>query len=231
MGSRHSLYPPPGRSSVFVVVVAAAAAVPAAAAATTLQSRITSVLAAHGFAGTATGLRVFDLSTATSLYDAPHRDTAPAGLQREARHLVDRARQMGRDVPLQDRAAHDRHARQRRRLHRRLYLKGFGDPSLSTVSLSGARPALEDLAARRLRHRAEERRRQEDRRPRRRRRQLLRRRPLRELLEARHERLLRPLSALVPERRHPGQRPPRRATRRATRPPSSPPCCASRASR
>ena len=67
MGSRHNR----ARHRalvVFVAVLAAAAAVPAAAAASTLQARITSVLAARGFAGATSAVRVFDLSTAKSLY-------------------------------------------------------------------------------------------------------------------------------------------------------------------
>ena len=53
---------------VFVAVVAAAAAVPAAAAATTLQARVTSILVARGFGGGTSSARIFDLSTARSLY-------------------------------------------------------------------------------------------------------------------------------------------------------------------
>ena len=51
------------------VVFAVTAAVPAAAGASTLTYRIVRALKAHGFAGSTTGVRVYNLSTATALYE------------------------------------------------------------------------------------------------------------------------------------------------------------------
>ena len=118
---------------VFVAVVAAAAAVPAAAAATTLQSRITSVLAAHALAGTSTGLRVFDLSTATSLYT--HRTAAqllPASNEKLVTSSTALAR-WGATFRFKTELLTTGSLDSAGVFTGRLYLKGFGDPSLSTA--------------------------------------------------------------------------------------------------
>lgn len=51
-----------------LIVLGLALAAPAAATATTLQTRITTALRAHGFAGSTSDVRVYDLSTGTGLY-------------------------------------------------------------------------------------------------------------------------------------------------------------------
>ncbi|MGD0998854.1 MAG: D-alanyl-D-alanine carboxypeptidase/D-alanyl-D-alanine-endopeptidase, partial [Thermoleophilia bacterium] len=115
------------------VAMAAAAAVPAAAAAT-LQARVTAILAADGVAGPSTGLRIFDLSTNTALYD---RHSATELLPASNEKLVTSATALARWGAA---------FRFRTELFTtgtlgsggvytgRIYLKGFGDPSLSTES-------------------------------------------------------------------------------------------------
>ena len=133
MGSRHN----PARRralTVFVAVLAAAAAVPAAAAASTLQARITSVLSAHGFAGAATGLRVVDLSTATSLYE---RHSATQLMPASNEKLVTSSTALakwGAAFRFKTELFTTGTLGSNGVYKGRLYLKGFGDPSLSTAS-------------------------------------------------------------------------------------------------
>jgi serine-type D-Ala-D-Ala carboxypeptidase/endopeptidase (penicillin-binding protein 4) len=117
---------------------AASPAPPSAAAtssaATTLQARIAAILAADGFAGPATGVRVFDLSTAKPLYD---------------RHIGTRLRPASNEKLVTSATALAKWGAAHRfktellttgtidsagAYHGLLYLKGFGDPSFSTGS-------------------------------------------------------------------------------------------------
>ena len=119
---------------VLAVVAATALAVPAGATATTLQTRITKILSTNGFGGSATGVRVYDLSTATTLYER-HGTTMLRPASNEK--LVTSATALARwgaafrfRTELFTTGTLDGAGVYRGRL----YLKGFGDPSLSTSS-------------------------------------------------------------------------------------------------
>jgi len=128
----------PVRTSVCLLiataVVAAAAAVPAAAAATTLSARLTSALTAHGFGGSATGVRVVDLSTMTALYD---RHTATQLLPASNEKLVTSSTALAKwgakyrfktEMLTTGTLADDG------TYTGAIFIKGFGDPTLCTAS-------------------------------------------------------------------------------------------------
>ena len=120
--------------AVVVAVVAAALAVPASAAATTLQTRITKILSANGFAGSSTGVRVFDLSTATALYGR-HSTTMlrPASNEKLVTSATALAR-WGASYRFKTELFTTGTVDAAGVYRGRLYLKGFGDPSFSTHS-------------------------------------------------------------------------------------------------
>jgi len=114
------------------IVVAAALAVPATAAAT-LQTRITTILAAHGFAGGASGTRVYDLSTHRLLYSRhPGTTLAPASNEKLVTSATALAR-WGADHRFTTQLYTTGTLDADGVLHGRLYLKGRGDPTLSTA--------------------------------------------------------------------------------------------------
>jgi D-alanyl-D-alanine carboxypeptidase/D-alanyl-D-alanine-endopeptidase (penicillin-binding protein 4) len=120
------------RLRTLVAVVVMAVAVPATAHATALQSRITSILSRYGFADGQTGVRVFDLSTSSSLYA---RNIATLRVPASNEKLVTSATALARwgaryrfKTELYTSGTLDADGV----LHGRLYLKGYGDPSLST---------------------------------------------------------------------------------------------------
>lgn len=120
--------------AVFVAVAAAALAVPAGAAAATLQTRITKILSANGFAGAATGVRVFDLSTATSLYER-HSTTMlrPASNEKLVTSATALAK-WGAAYRFKTRLYTTGTVDSAGVYRGLIYLKGFGDPSFSTGS-------------------------------------------------------------------------------------------------
>ena len=116
-----------------VAVATMAAALPAQAAAASLQSRLTSALAAHGFAGAATGVRVYDLSAGRLLYS---RHAATRLVPASNEKLATTSTALGRwgaafrfKTELYATGTLDTKGV----YHGRLYLKGYGDPTLSTT--------------------------------------------------------------------------------------------------
>ena len=120
--------------AVVVAVAAAALAAPAGAAAATLQTRITKILSANGFAGATTGVRVFDLSTATSLYER-HGTTMlrPASNEKLVTSATALAK-WGAAYRFKTRLYTTGTVDSAGVYRGLIYLKGFGDPSFSTVS-------------------------------------------------------------------------------------------------
>ena len=118
----------------FVAVLAATVAVPATAAASTLQARITSALTAHGFAGATTAVSVVDLSTATSLYER-NSDTQllPASNEKLVTSSTALAR-WGATFRFRTELFTNGTLAGDGVYTGNLFLKGFGDPSLSTTA-------------------------------------------------------------------------------------------------
>ena len=131
MGSRYD-YARRRALAVAVAVAVAAVAVPATAAATALPTRITGILRAHGFAGAATSVRVFDLSTGTVLY-ARHSATEllPASNEKLVTSTTALAK-WGADYRFKTELLTTGTLGAGGVYRGRIYLKGFGDPSLST---------------------------------------------------------------------------------------------------
>ena len=136
MGIRRSHVRARTRIHLFVVVavVALAAAVPAAASATTLSAQLTLALTAYGFGGSATGVRVVDLSTATALYN---RHTATQLLPASNEKLVTSSTALAKwgatfrfktEMLTTGTLAADG------TYTGAIFIKGFGDPTLSTAS-------------------------------------------------------------------------------------------------
>jgi len=122
---------------IVVAVVLAAAAVPAAAAATTLSSRLTTALVAHGFGGSATGVRVVDLSTAAALYD---RHDATQLLPASNEKLVTSSTALakwGASYRFKTEMLTTGSLAGDGTYTGTIFIKGFGDPTLSTASYQG----------------------------------------------------------------------------------------------
>jgi len=156
MGTRRSLararklagshHPAAGRSTgrhgahtrihlcIVAAVVAAAAVVPAAAAAATLSSRLTSVLAAHGFGGAVTGVRVVDLSSATALYDRHYAtQLLPASNEKLVTSSTALAK-WGANYRFKTEMLTTGTLAADGTYTGAIFIKGFGDPTLSTAS-------------------------------------------------------------------------------------------------
>ena len=118
----------------FVALAAAGAGLRPALAAAGVSSRISSILQKHGVAGGDTGVYVWDFDAARQVF-ASHEDTrlAPASNMKlvTTSSALDiwgpqhrfKTELYGPDVPVYQGV-----------LYGNLYLKGFGDPSLSTLS-------------------------------------------------------------------------------------------------
>jgi D-alanyl-D-alanine carboxypeptidase/D-alanyl-D-alanine-endopeptidase (penicillin-binding protein 4) len=118
----------------FVALAAAVAGLRPAPAAAGVSSRISSILQKHGVAGSSTGVYIWDFDGARQVF-ASHADTrlAPASnmklvttssaLDRWGPEHRFKTELYGPDIPVYGGV-----------LYGDLYLKGFGDPSLSTIS-------------------------------------------------------------------------------------------------
>ncbi len=113
------------------IALAAATAVPATAAAT-LSTRITAILAGNGFLNGASGVRVYDLSTSKVLFarNAGVR-LAPASNQKLATSTTALGL-WGADYRFRTELYTNGTLDADGVYHGRLYLKGYGDPTLST---------------------------------------------------------------------------------------------------
>ena len=126
------------------VVFAVTAAVPAAAGASTLTSRIVRALKAHGFAGSTTGVRVYNLSTATALYE---RRSTTQLLPASNEKLVTSSTALadwGADFHFKTELLTTGTVNAKGVYTGKIYLKGFGDPSLTTARLTDFVTALQN---------------------------------------------------------------------------------------
>jgi len=127
-----------------VAVLAVTAALPAAAGASTLTYRIVKALKAHGFAGSTTGVRVYNLSTATSLYE---RRSATQFLPASNEKLVTSSTALadwGADFRFKTELLTTGTISAKGVYTGQIYLKGFGDPSLTTARLNDFVTALKN---------------------------------------------------------------------------------------
>ncbi len=127
-----------------VATLAVTAALPAAAGASTLTYRIVKALKAHGFTGSTTGVRVYNLSTATSLYE---RRSATQFLPASNEKLVTSSTALadwGADFHFKTELLTTGTVSTAGVYTGKLYLKGFGDPSLTTARLKDFVTALKN---------------------------------------------------------------------------------------